>query len=260
MHMTTNTDDAETQGVRRASLASQPRVPAARLGVAVVRDLVESIVTGRVRPGENLLTEGLLSDEFAVSRTVIRESIKRVEEKGLVQVEQGRGTTVTPITQWNLLDPVVLGAMVENDDSLGILDEVISVRSALESEMAANAAIAMTEADVVRMRDSLQSMRDVIDDVLAFRRADVEFHSRIMEISRSRLGASIARMLTGDPVISSQRYHGNFGGTQFPETLVEHERILAALEANDSELARQMMRDHIETAWARRRLPVHRID
>jgi GntR family transcriptional regulator, galactonate operon transcriptional repressor len=258
--MTTNTDDSETSLAARKPLAREPRLPAARLGVAVVRDLVESIVTGTVRPGETLIPEGPLSAEFAVSRTVIRESIKRVEEKGLVQVEQGRGTTVTPVEQWNILDPVVLAAMVENDDSLGILDEVISVRSALESEMAANAALIMTDADIARMHESLQEMRDDVNDVQAFRRADVDFHWRIMRISRSRLGASIARMLFGEAVSSSPRYHGNVGTSQFPETITEHERIVAALEAKDSESARKAMRDHIETAWSRRRLPVHRRD
>jgi DNA-binding FadR family transcriptional regulator len=81
------------------------RVRAANLGVAVVRDLVKAIVTGTVAPGDILPPEGTLSQQFAVSRTVIRESMKRVEEKGLVTVSQGRGTVVNQSSKWNVLDP-----------------------------------------------------------------------------------------------------------------------------------------------------------
>ena len=77
-----------------------------------------------------------------MSRTVIRESVKRIEEKGLVTVAQGRGTQAQPSTSWNILDPVVLSALVENDSSLGVLDELATVRSALEGSMSAEVAAA----------------------------------------------------------------------------------------------------------------------
>src|SRR3954453_14076566 len=73
-----------------------PRTPAARLGVAVVVDLVSAIVTGGLRPGEGLPPRGTPSQQVGGSRTVIRESVKRVEEKGLLTVAQGRGTSVNP--------------------------------------------------------------------------------------------------------------------------------------------------------------------
>src|SRR4029078_8922796 len=70
------------------------RVRAAHLGVGVVRDLVQAIGAGKVAPGEILPPEATLSQEFAVSRTVIRESVKRVQEKAMVNVSQARGTIV----------------------------------------------------------------------------------------------------------------------------------------------------------------------
>jgi DNA-binding FadR family transcriptional regulator len=91
------TDAKGTSPSRGAVLvASSPRTPAARLGVAVVTDLVAAIVTGTLRANEVLPPEGELSAQFGVSRTVIRESVKRIEEKGLVVVAQDRGTTVNP--------------------------------------------------------------------------------------------------------------------------------------------------------------------
>ena len=59
--------------------AADARIPAARLGVAVVHGLVNAIVTGEIAPGDSLPPEGPLSLHFGVSRTVIRESVKRIE-------------------------------------------------------------------------------------------------------------------------------------------------------------------------------------
>ena len=112
------------------------RLPRARLGVAVVEEIVELIVTGKLKEGELLPPEGALCEHFGVSRTVLRESVKRLEEKGLVHVGQGRGTQVARSGSWNVLDHVVLSAMIDSDDSLAVLDELTVVRSALEAKMA----------------------------------------------------------------------------------------------------------------------------
>src|SRR5688500_2654164 len=96
------------------------RAPAARLGVAVVSALVESIVRGEILPGGLLPPEQALGRQVGVSRTVIREAIKRVEEKGLLTVAQGRGTEVAPITSWNILDPLVLDALVASEETLTV--------------------------------------------------------------------------------------------------------------------------------------------
>lgn len=235
-------------------LAREKRQPAERLGVAVVDDLVESIVIGEVGPGDSLPPEGPLSIEFGVSRTVIRESIKRVEEKGLVRVEQGRGTRVTPMSEWNILDPVVLSAMVAHDDSLGILDEVVTVRSAIESEIAGRLAVIVTDGQLDRLRACQQTMENNVEDIPAFRSADVKFHSLVMEFSGSRLGASIARVLVRE-AMRSDRYHGHPGSSAHVATLAEHARVIEALASRAPVVAKEAMREHIEVAWERRRTP-----
>ncbi|MGD8194541.1 FadR/GntR family transcriptional regulator [Herbiconiux sp. P18] len=231
------------------------RAPAARLGVAVVSQLVDVIVTGALKPGDLLPPEGPLTAQFGVSRTVIRESVKRLEEKGLVTVAQGRGTQVNPTSDWNLLDPVVLSAMIDHDDSLGILDELSSVRSGLESSMAADAARLADAAAVQRLRESLQRMQDVIDDAAAFRQADIDFHAVVMQLSGSRLASSLARTLF-DCALESTRYHGRDPEHAFELTLEEHTAVLEAIAERAPEAAERAMRAHIDGSWSRRRLPV----
>jgi len=237
-------------------LGSTPqRVPAARLGVAVVHDLVAAIVTGEVQPGQSLPPEGVLSQQFGVSRTVIRESVKRVEEKGLVNIAQGRGTEVLPAGSWNVLDPVVLSALVEHDDSVGVLDELAVVRGSLEGSMAAEAATVRSDDEVAALKTSLEYMHETKDDK-RFEQADVDFHVVIMEASKNRLAQNITKILYMR-ARESTRFVGATTDEAVQLTLDEHARILRAIERGDAPAAENAMREHIRVAWQRRRLPTH---
>src|ERR1041384_1920660 len=124
-----------------ATDVAPPRVRGAKLGTHVVQQIVNDVVRGALNPGSTLPPEAELCDQFGVSRTVIRESIKVVQEKGLVRIEHGRGTQVTDPRQWNLLDDVVLTSVIAHDETAAFLDELVTVRTALEAEMAAAAAL-----------------------------------------------------------------------------------------------------------------------
>lgn len=230
------------------------RLPSARLGVAVVSKLVEAIVTGQVKPGQLLPPEGPLAQQFGVSRTVIRESMKRLEEKGLVTVGQGRGTQVTPFGSWNVLDPVVLSALVDNDDSLGVLDELSDVRSSLESSMAGQVAAKRTDEQLARLERSLEVMRECMRDTDSFHQADVVFHYTVMELSGNRMAENIAKTLL-KRALESSRYQGIEPQDAFDLTLVEHAKVLEAIGRRDVGGAQAAMREHIMLAWVRRRLP-----
>jgi DNA-binding FadR family transcriptional regulator len=219
-----------------------------------VHDLVTAIVAGQVQPGEVLPPEGVLSQNFGVSRTVIRESVKRVEEKGLVTVAQGRGTTVNPASAWNVLDPVVLSALVENDASLGVLDELAVVRGSLEGSMASAAAERRDADRTSELQARFDHMAATIDDFEAYSQADVDFHFTVMEQSENRLAANITQIL-----FTRARESARFTGTPSPEalrlTLEEHRAVLEAIERGDSAAAARAMEHHIAEAWRRRRLP-----
>jgi len=245
----------DTPERRSMLVASSPRIPAARLGVAVVSDLVTAIVTGDLHPDEVLPPEAELSQQFGVSRTVIRESVKRIEEKGLVVVAQGRGTTVNPPSLWNVLDPVVLSAMVDHDDSLGVLDELSVVRGSLEASMARAAAQrqnAERTAELLAAFDENLRRRD--DDADSYNEADADFHYVVMEQSGNRLAANITRILFAR-ARESHRFTGVTASDSREVTLDEHRAIRDAIVAGDADAAAAAMRDHIANAWSRRRPP-----
>lgn len=234
---------------RAPTFSARERAP--RLGVTVVTELVDAIVRGDLPPGTTLPPESVLCEQFAVSRTVIRESVKRMEEKGLVTVAQGRGTQVAPIGSWKMVDETVLTALVANDATLGTLDDLSVVRAALEAVIARDAATDPSPQDVVRLSAALQLMRDTIHDEAQFHDSDVVFHSVVGEMARNRLADSIVKTLFAQ-ARASRRYSRH---SPLDLTLAEHEKIYEAIAAGDPDAAEHAMRRHILDAWQRRRPP-----
>ncbi|WP_243229093.1 FadR/GntR family transcriptional regulator [Microbacterium sp. CIAB417] len=237
--------------------SGRTRTPIDRIGVTVLNELVQSIVTGEFTPGDALPPESVISVQFGVSRTVIRETMKRLQEKGMVTVAQGRGTHVTPSTSWNVLDPLVLSTMIRNDSTLGVLDDLSVVRGALEAAMAAAAAKSVDDEGRTRLRESLEAMAERVEDSAAFREADVRFHLAVMELSENGLAENISRVLIAHAV-GSDRFTGQDPAHAFELTLAEHEKIVEAISAGDPEAARVAMSEHILGSWERRRLPSER--
>lgn len=233
------------------------RTPVSRLGVAVVHDLVTAIITGEIAEGAMLPIETELSAHFGVSRTVVRESIKRIEEKGLVAVVQGSGTTVRTRESWNVLDPVVLQVMLENDASLGVLDDLAIVRGSLEGAMAAATAARRTDDELAELRGAFERMEHTIDHEDEYNDADVLFHLAVMQQSHIPLAESITRTLYSR-ARESARFTTNPSKDVFQQTLEEHRRVLEAIEAGDAAAAESAMRAHILDAWQRRRQPTTR--
>jgi DNA-binding FadR family transcriptional regulator len=245
---------ADPFGVGHAT-PSEPmpqRVRSPKLGTTVVHQIVNEIVRGVYKPGSTLPAEAELCDLFAVSRTVIRESIKVVQEKGLVQIEHGRGTQVTDPRHWNLLDDIVLTAIVAHDSNLSFLDELVATRAALEADMAAGAAGSHNADDDLRIASALETMRSHVGRVPEFAAADVHFHDMVMAASRNRLGRAIVNRIH-DKARQSMRYHGEYNDAVMLRTVEEHQAVLAAITAGDAQGAAAAMRVHILGSWSRRR-------
>jgi DNA-binding FadR family transcriptional regulator len=233
-----------------AALRGSPRP--ARLATVVVEELAARIIGGVLPEGAVLPTESALCDEFGFSRTVLREGLKLLEERGLVRVEQGRGTTVQPRELWNLLDPTVLRIALEHDPDKALLDNLITVRRLLEAEMARVAATRLTDEELADLGQTIARMRTALSDYPEFRRLDQQFHAQVMRASGNEIGRTIVR--------SIHQYAGwtpslNSPGAQesLQRTVAGHEGILAALSARDGDLAAERIAEHIGSAWAERR-------
>nr|WP_245694882.1 FadR/GntR family transcriptional regulator [Streptomyces antibioticus] len=214
--------------------------------------LVDRIVGGAYPPDSALPIEPVLCEEFGVSRTVVRESVKVLEEKGLVRAAPGRGTRVREPQDWNLLDPVVLEAQIRHDRTLTILDQLVSVRIALEAEMAADAAGRITDLELARLEEQATALREALDDPVRYAEEDAAFHEIIMGASGNLLGQAIIRSIHGKARLS-RLYHGRETHEGLAESLDEHLAILELLRNRDAASVAAAMRQHIARAWASRR-------
>jgi DNA-binding FadR family transcriptional regulator len=222
----------------------------ARLGHVVVSSLIERIASGRFPAGSPLPPEPALCQEFNVSRSVVRESVKLLEEKGLVLAKQGQGTNVLPPDRWNLLDPEVLAAFIRHDHSLTIFDDLIEVRAALEVQMARRAAIRMTEEQMRRLEEHLHTLESLLDDPHGYAKADLVFHDLIGQFSNHALARSVLK--TVQPIALAHRYYGATHRTRADNVRSHrgHVKIYKALSQRDHDAAAQAVERHILGSWA----------
>jgi DNA-binding FadR family transcriptional regulator len=229
-----------------------PRERPARFASVVVEELANEIIRGTLADGEVLPTESVLCEQFGFSRTVIREALKMLEERGLVRVEQGRGTTVQPRDMWNLLDPVVLRLALVYDHDLTLLDDLVEVRMLLEREMAGAAAARLTGDELAVLAETIDELEAAYDDYERFRTFDQRFHAIIMKASGNQVGLTIVRAIHRHGDVTPP-LAGVTTRSQLERTTREHRGIYEALSAGDGELAGDRIAAHIESAWAERR-------
>lgn len=231
-----------------ASLAGRPT----RLSVVVINDLVDRIVRGDYLSGHLLPPELALCQAFDVSRSVVREAVKALEEKGLVRARQGHGTTITSPDEWNVLDPVVLDAAIRHDDTLQMLDELVKVRAALECDMVRTAAQRMTSADLAELARLLEQLAAEIKDPARYVDTDTQYHDFILRCSGNRLGRSIIRLI--HPYArASTRYSPPADEADIRQSHQGHVAIYEHLIARDSDGAAAAMDEHITGSWALRK-------
>lgn len=187
-----------------------------------------------------------------MSRTVVREAVKILQEKGLVQIRQGAGTVVQPSTTWNMLDELVLAASIAEDPSIAILDDLVVTRRLLESDMANVAARQATQDVVDQLRELVDQMDELVDDPMRYVEHDRAFHDTVMRASGNRIARAVVRSLESQ-VINTARYMGNPERAMCVASNRGHRHIYEHIAAHDPAGAAEAMFTHITEAWLVRR-------
>jgi GntR family transcriptional repressor for pyruvate dehydrogenase complex len=217
----------------------------------VMRILIADIVSG-VRPaGDMLPREVDLAAEFDVSRGVARETIRAMEERGLISVKHGKGATVNEPDEWDVFDPDVLAATLGSERGSEVLAEYLECRRILEVEAAGMAAERATKRDIEELTAALRRMEETAARPES-QAAEERFHESDIAFHQTLIGATGNRALGG----LVERIHSALLLARFPlarpqyrqeRALPEHRRILAAVSAKDPAEARQAMSDHLDT-------------
>ncbi|HEV8636407.1 MAG TPA: FadR/GntR family transcriptional regulator [Chloroflexota bacterium] len=215
----------------------------ARLHQLVVRDLIERIGGGELAPGALLPTEPELCQLFEVSRSVVRDAVRVLAEKGLVDVRPGRGTTVTPVDHWDLLDPVVLDACLRSGRFELILDEVLELRTVVEVQVAGLAARKATPEELTELERLVAELAASVDDPERYSELDSAFHEALAAAVNNSLLLRVARPVFR--ILRAGRGMTNLLGLDLRPSQWGHEAIFAAVARRDPEGARRAMGEHI---------------
>jgi DNA-binding FadR family transcriptional regulator len=216
---------------------TKPRTyPRRGLHGAVVHEIGVRIVDGELRPGDTLPDNGPL-DEADVSRTVVREAIKVLAAKGLVESRPKVGTRVRPRRDWNLLDPDVLAWQIEAGPDARFLEQALELRRMIEPGAARLAAERATDTQIAALYEAYEAMAAAGDDLDAFMGPDLRFHSVLLEACQNELLEHMSEIFTA--VLRTVFAYSSSSSRSYPRAARRHRAIVKAIEARDPDAAEQ---------------------
>ncbi|MGL5713077.1 MAG: GntR family transcriptional regulator [Paraclostridium sp.] len=195
----------------------------------VFENLREAILEGKLKPGQRLM-EVQLAEQLGVSRTPVREAIRKLELEGLVVMLPRKGAYVANMSLKDIID-------------------VLEIRASLEGLAAYLAADRITEEDANKLRNIAQEFKLSIerkDDIEILLRKDVEFHECIFNATNNKKLSQIINSLWEQVHRFRVTYISDFDTSV--HLIEEHNNILNAIISGDNELAKKYAIEHIEKA------------
>jgi GntR family transcriptional repressor for pyruvate dehydrogenase complex len=214
-----------------------PREP--RLSDKVAEMMLETILSKKLEVGERLPSERELGEQFNVSRTVVREAVRALVAKGVIEVRSGSGLRVAAVDAAAVTESMSLYLRGSPLD----FERVHEVRTLLEVHIAGLAAERATDEDVAQLRIVHERMQGEAGEVEDAARDDLEFHRVIARATQNDLYLLLMDSI-GAALIDIRRE--NLGSGSMPTTLGQHEAVLERIAAHDAAGARKAMSAHLE--------------
>lgn len=213
-----------------------------KLSDVIVQQLERMIVEGSLQPGQKLLPERELANQFQVSRPSLREAIQKLEAKGLLTRRQGGGTYVKEQLWQSLADPIV--ELMHNDPESQY--DLLEFRHATEGMMAYFAALRGTDADMQNIKRTILAVENA-PSIDAQSQAIVQFYRAVAEASHNV--AMLHLVLSLSPVLYknvAQNLELLSHREEAATMANEHRRaLLAAIIRRDPEAAREASNEHL---------------
>jgi DNA-binding FadR family transcriptional regulator len=198
-----------------------------RLHREIMDELIARIAGGTYPAGSMLPKEARLAAELDVSRGVVRECIRALEERGVVRVRHGRGATVLPARAWNVLDPDVFAAVHDAPGGRRLVAEAVEARAIVLGQAASLAAERGRPEDLRALTSAVEAIETAVDEhgVAA---AELEFERALLDAAGNRPLARVAIAL-GEAMGGAARRG------------IDHRGVLAAIAAGDGAAAEALL-------------------
>lgn len=205
----------------------------------VAMSIGRRVVRGEWQPGRALPPEDVLSRELGVSRSSLREAIKLLAGKRLVQSSPRRGTVVRPRGDWNLFDADVLAWHREGRLSADFVRELFELRRMIEPAAAALAARRGEAAGLVALKAAMATMAAADTHSSTSIEADLAFHSAVLAASGNQLLAALAPVIEASLTLAFRVSRTAPDGLD--HVIPMHDRVVQAILSGDAEAARAAM-------------------
>ncbi len=202
----------------------------------VLEKIGSRIVGGDFGPSAVLPNEAELGQEFGASRSVIREAVKSLAAKGLLESKTRTGIRALPAVYWNLLDPQVLAWRFSAMAPAKFSREIFEIRGIIEPQAAALAAERCTAAELAEIEAAYLAMESAEVPGNAAIQADLRFHRAILAGAHNDLLLQMGNLIGAGLLVSYR-----LSSESFIVFLPLHKLVLEAIAARDADSARAAM-------------------
>lgn len=216
------------------------------LADAVVHGLLAAVEDGTYPVGARLPPEAVLAEQAGVSRLTLREAVRVLRDKGVLRVEQGRGTFVNAPDRWAALDVELLSSrIVVEGDPVRTARLVTEVRSLIEVGAAELAAARRAPEHLLTLSTLVERMRATVmdEDVRAFSDADLAFHEAVMDAAGNPLLTAVMQPIRA--MVVRVRAQTSITLDMRLTAVEAHTKIFEAVAAGDPAAARLAMAEHM---------------
>ena len=209
----------------------------------VINEIGNAIVAGEFPIGSVLASDAVMMEQYGVSRTVLREALKTLEAKGLVEARPKVGTRVSPKIRWNFFDPQVLAWHFHAPPDRELYESLFRVRAALEAPAIALASRHRTAEHVRLLKYWCHQMETSGDSLEQFGLACLEVHAVIAEAGRDPLLRSILGVVELTLALALTRDHAMPGPAYRDQSVKMFIALTSAIEAGEAEKAAELYAD-----------------
>lgn len=208
------------------------------LHAQVIHELGRLIVSGELKPGDSLPREEALAQRMVISRTALREAMKVLASKGLIETRQKTGTRVRDPRYWNQLDADILAWRCASMPTEDFVEKLVEMREIIEPAAAAAAAKRRSAEQLARLKTAYEAMAAAAD-LDAWTKADLDFHERILECANNELMGSLFSVI--DAALGAYFLLSAQTAVDFKYSLPRHFAVYDAIRLRRPEMAREAM-------------------
>jgi len=234
------------------------RIEVRNLYDQVAQEIGQRIISGVLQPGEFLPKEELLAQTLSVSRSALREGLKVLGSKGLIETRQKTGSRVREPRHWKQLDSDILAWRCALMPTQDFVNKLVEMREVIEPAAAALAAQRRSPAQLARIGEAYQAMADATDQD-AWAKADLAFHESVLDATSNELLGSLFSVI--DAALGTFFLLSAQTAKDFKYSLPRHFDVYDAIRLKQPDVARAAMLDMIADSKAnlkggrRRRAP-----